>query len=148
MWSSHCPEFCISDFGRLCSHSSFAAPPIQHLAFGFLVLNGFGPFRARRPGSADFCLVMMIGWAVLTWSNATKVVMMMLIGYDTIMYQSAWWLVFKHGHAKPSKKIGKRPLWYVPVLPPLYKCTITINSMVFAVSQVSNSVSPLLDMYV
>ena len=42
--------------------------------------------------------------------------------------------------------LGKRPLWYVPVLPPLYRCTITINSMVFAVSQVSNSVSPLLDM--
>ena len=41
---------------------------------------------------------------------------------------------------------GKRPLWYVPVLPPLYRCTIAINSMVFAVSEVSNSLSPLLDM--
>ena len=42
--------------------------------------------------------------------------------------------------------LGKRPLWYVPVLPPLYRCTLSINSMVFAVSHVSNSVSPLLDM--
>ncbi len=44
--------------------------------------------------------------------------------------------------------LGKRPLWYVPVLPPLYRCTLSINSMVFAVSHVSNSVSPLLDMQV
>ncbi len=103
--------FRILDFGRLCSHSSFAAPLIQHLAFGFLVLNGLGPFRSRRPGSAYLCLVMMM----IGSNAATKVVMMMLIGYDTIMYQSAWRLVFKHGHAKPSNKntTGKQHFQHV-----------------------------------
>ena len=38
--------------------------------------------------------------------------------------------------------LGKRPLWYVPVLPPLYRCTISINSMVFAVSHLKLSLIP------
>ena len=32
-------------------------------------------------------------------------------------------------NGKMTENEGKRPLWYVPILPPLYRCTITINSI-------------------
>ena len=43
--------------------------------------------------SVYICLVIVIGGVFLTWFTVPWVVLMMLIGCDTVMYQSTWLLV-------------------------------------------------------